>query len=144
MLTAEVEILDGVAPTLDALERAHTLMVITKGDLLEQESKLARSGIADYFSHVEVVSKKTTQVYARLLAAYRLDAASFMMVGNSLKSDVLPVLELGAYGVHVPYAVTWAHEVVDVPPEELPHYDELADLSELPDLVARVEQRGRP
>jgi len=118
LLDYPIEPLPGVADTLAALKsRGHTLMVLTKGDLFDQEGKLARSGLGDYFDHVEIVSEKNEATYRRLLARYALPPAAFVMIGNSLKSDILPVARLGARAIHVPYHVTWAFE--EVPAEQL-------------------------
>ncbi|GAA4354479.1 HAD family hydrolase [Hymenobacter saemangeumensis] len=118
LLDYPIEPLPGVPGTLQALKaRGHTLMVLTKGDLFDQESKLARSGLGDFFDHVEIVSEKNEATYQRLLARYALPPAAFVMIGNSLKSDILPVARLGARAIHVPYHVTWAFE--EVPAEQL-------------------------
>ena len=114
MLDAPVRLLDHVEDTLRALEGAHTLMLVTKGDLLDQQSKLARSSIGDYFRYVEIVSAKTPETYAELLGKYGVVPQRFLMVGNSLRSDVLPVLALGGKAVYIPYHITWAHETVDM------------------------------
>ncbi len=134
MLLEPVRIIDGVRETVDALTDAGwKLVVITKGDLLDQERKLERSGIADRFHHVEVVSNKTPSDYRRALARMDLRPEEFLMIGNSLKSDVLPLLELGAQAVHVPYEVTWDHEVAQA---EAHHaYVELAGIWELVELL---------
>jgi putative hydrolase of the HAD superfamily len=112
MLAAPVELLDGVRETIEALAPHHRLMLLTKGDLFDQESKLARSGLGDLFTAVEIVSDKNATTYARIIARNGVDPKRFLMVGNSLKSDILPALDAGAHAVHVPYATTWAHEVV--------------------------------
>ena len=93
-------------------QRGYPLMVLTKGDLFDQESKLARSGLGEFFDHVEIVSEKNEATYRRLLTRYALPPEAFVMIGNSLKSDVLPVARLGARAVHVPYHVTWLLEQV--------------------------------
>ncbi len=107
-----IEILDDVRETLDALENHYPLMLLTKGDLFDQESKLARSGLGDYFTHIEIVSEKDEATYRRILQRHGLQPAEFLMVGNSPKSDVLPVVALGAHAVHIPYQTTWVHEQV--------------------------------
>ncbi len=139
MLTAEVQLLAHTEDVLDTLAPVHTLMVITKGDLLDQQSKLMRSGIRHYFEYVEVVSHKTQETYARILAKHAIAPECFLMVGNSLKSDVLPVRALGGHAVHIPYHITWAHEVVDA--HEVAHdgYYELEHLGQLPALIERLE-----
>lgn len=140
MLLAPVELLDGVADTVATLGERYSLMVITKGDLLDQETKVARSGLGDHFDHVEVVSRKDVACYARLLAAHAVAPPEFVMVGNSLRSDILPVLELGAHAVHVPYPVTWAHEEVE--PERLEglSFPRADSLRELPALLEALER----
>lgn len=118
LLAFPIEPLPGVAATLAELQRrGHPLMVLTKGDLFDQESKLARSGLGDYFAHVEIVSEKDAATYRRLLARHGVLPAAFVMVGNSLKSDILPVAQLGGRAIHVPYHPTWIHE--EVPAEAL-------------------------
>jgi putative hydrolase of the HAD superfamily len=113
MLSAPVELLPGVAETVDTLaDQGYRLMVITKGDLFDQESKVARSGLAERFQHVEVVSEKDPATYRRICQRHDLTPERLLMVGNSLKSDILPVLTIGGFAAHVPYHTTWAHEQV--------------------------------
>ena len=112
MVDAPVELLDGVRDTVERLAPRHRLLLLTKGDLFDQESKLARSGLGEYFSAVEIVSEKDARTYGAVMARHRVDPARFLMVGNSLRSDVVPVLEAGGAAVHIPYSVTWAHEMV--------------------------------
>lgn len=113
LLDHPVELMDGVAGTLDRLAGDYRLLLITKGDLLHQESKVARSGLADLFDAVEVVGDKDTATYRRILERHGIDPAQFVMAGNSLRSDVAPVVELGGWGVHVPFHLTWALEAHD-------------------------------
>lgn len=143
MLTAKVELLEHTAETIATLAERYPLMIITKGDLLDQESKVARSGLAAYFHHVEVVSDKTQDSYAALFRRHALAPERFLMVGNSLRSDILPVLALGASAVYVPYPLTWAHEVVDPPPAGQPGFYEIAHLGELPRLLEQLERDGQ-
>ncbi|MGB3798407.1 MAG: HAD family hydrolase [Lewinella sp.] len=110
MLQKPVEVLDGVEDTLARLGSDYRLVLATKGDLLDQERKLAKSGLEKHFHHIEVMSDKQTSNYKRLIAHLDCRAEEFMMVGNSVKSDILPVLELGGHAVHVPFHTTWAHE----------------------------------
>ena len=112
MLEAEVRLLDGVAEAVAALAQRFPLMIITKGDLYDQETKIARSGLGPYFRHVEIVSDKTEASYDDVLKRYQVAPERFLMVGNSLRSDILPVVRLGGQAVHIPYALTWAHEMV--------------------------------
>ncbi len=113
-LELPVILLEGVEEVLKTLHGKYRLVMVTKGDLLDQERKLERSGLAGYFHHIEIVSEKRESDYRKLLRHLDIRPEEFMMVGNSLKSDVLPVLELGCYGVHVPFHTTWEHEQVDV------------------------------
>jgi putative hydrolase of the HAD superfamily len=126
-----VDLLDGVREAVDALTDSYRVMVITKGDLLHQETKVARSGLADLFWRVEVVSEKDESTYRRILERHGIDPATFVMVGNSVRSDVLPVLALGGRAVHVPYAVTWILEQAE-PDPDLHDFPVLASLTELP------------
>ncbi len=138
MISAEVELLPHAAEAVSALAESHRLMLITKGDLLDQERKIERSGLGRYFEAVEIVSHKDRASYRRVLEKYALPAEGFLMVGNSMRSDILPVLELGGSAVYIPYEITWQHEVVDPPPNGHPGYHELAHLGQLPELVARL------
>jgi putative hydrolase of the HAD superfamily len=116
MLTEPTELLDGVQESLLDVGARYSLLLITKGDLFDQESKLARSGLAEMFSGVEILSDKTLETYRSVLNRRGIKPEEFVMVGNSLRSDVVPVVALGARAVHIPYHVTWHHEQV---PEEL-------------------------
>lgn len=140
MLNAKIELLDTVQETLPALAGRYPLMVITKGDLLDQETKMARSGLEEYFRHIAVLSQKTSERYARLLAQHSVAPGRFLMVGNSLKSDILPVLELGGSAVHIPYEITWLHEAADPPPAGQPGYYPLPHMGALPALLERLER----
>jgi putative hydrolase of the HAD superfamily len=118
LLDFPIEPLPGVVEVLSELKRrGRRLMVLTKGDLFDQESKLARSGLGDFFDYVEIVSEKDVATYRRVLARHGVDPAAFLMIGNSLKSDILPVLAVGGQAIHVPYHTTWVHE--EVPAEQL-------------------------
>lgn len=110
MIEHPVELLDGVEEVLRKLSHKYRLIVLTKGDLLDQERKLERSGLANYFHHVEVLSDKKEENYMNLLNHLEIDAKEFLMLGNSLKSDVLPILNIGAMAVHIPFHTTWQHE----------------------------------
>jgi putative hydrolase of the HAD superfamily len=140
MLTAEVQLLEHAKETLSKLAQSYELMVITKGDLLDQKSKLSRSYLSDYFQYVEVVSDKTQQTYETLLAKHGIKPQRFLMVGNSLKSDILPVLALGGHAVYVPYQTTWVHEIVDSPLVEHDGYYELEHIGQLPGLVEELSK----
>ncbi len=113
MLSAPVDLLGGVRETIEGLHENYRLMVITKGDLFDQERKVAKSGLGEYFKHVEVVSNKNTSIYETLLMRHDIAKIEFVMVGNSLKSDILPVLEIGSNAVHIPYETEWFHERVE-------------------------------
>jgi len=138
MLGADVRLLEHVEPTLAALSPSYALMLITKGDLRDQERKLARSGIAHYFRYIEIVSDKTRETYQAIVDKYRIEPSRFLMVGNSLRSDILPVLALGGRAVHIPYHITWVHEVATHGEEQLEGYWQLEHLGLLPDLIERV------
>lgn len=114
-LARPVELLDGVEDTLNALVGRYELILVTKGDLLDQERKLAFSGLEHLFHHVEIMSDKTEREYSKLLSHLDVLPEEFMMVGNSLRSDILPPLALGSYAVYVPYHTIWEHERVDEP-----------------------------
>ncbi|PRX55430.1 HAD family hydrolase [Flagellimonas meridianipacifica] len=113
MISHPVELLDGVEEVLEKLKGKYRLIVLTKGDLLDQERKLEKSGLSQYFHHVEVLSDKKELNYKNLLDHLNIDVSEFLMIGNSLKSDVLPILNLGARAIHIPFHTTWAHEMVN-------------------------------
>jgi putative hydrolase of the HAD superfamily len=137
MLAQPIELLPHARAAVQSLACDFQILLITKGDLLDQERKLAQSGLGDLFSGVEIVSDKTPAVYAAIFARHGTPANRAMMVGNSLKSDVLPVLAIGGFGVHVPQDVTWALEYAEAPSGN-PRFFALNDLSGLPDLVKNV------
>lgn len=140
MLASPVELLPYIETVLQELKGKFKLLVITKGDLLDQESKLARSGIADYFDIIEVVSEKTEEAYRQILERHKISTEQFLMVGNSLKSDILPILDLGAQAVHIPYHSTWEHE--QVAEDILSNYPQLQSLkgvSELSDWLKSLK-----
>lgn len=113
MMNRPIELLDGVEEVLEALKCKYRLVVATKGDLLDQERKLKKSGISHYFHHIEIMSEKDDANYRKLIKHLDIHPKELMMVGNSLKSDILPVLNVGGHGVHVPYHITWAHEHIE-------------------------------
>lgn len=135
MLTAEVVLFEGVESTVRELSQDFDLMVITKGDLIDQESKLRRSGIDGYFRCVEIVSEKSNEMYESLLEKYNINPNRFLMVGNSLKSDILPVVQIGAHAVHVPYELTWMHENLTTEQIDPSLYHKIKNLNQLPALV---------
>jgi len=112
MIDKPVELLDGVEQVLKTLKPNYKIILATKGDLLDQERKLEKSGLTKYFHHIEVLSEKKETNYKILLSHLGISPSEFLMVGNSLKSDVLPLLEIGAKAIHVPFHTTWAHEIV--------------------------------
>lgn len=113
-LNRPVELLENTKGVLESLYKQYRLVVITKGDLLDQERKLQRSGLMHYFHHIEVVSEKKPMQYQRLFNHLDIQSHEFVMVGNSLKSDILPILECGAHAIHIPFHCTWEYEQVDV------------------------------
>lgn len=118
MLQRPIELLDDVKRVLEELAPRYRLIVATKGDLLDQEGKMKRSGIASYFHHIEVMSDKKEQAYIELLHHLDIKPCDFLMIGNSMKSDIIPPLNLGAWAIHVPFHTTWAHEEVEEDPED--------------------------
>ena len=114
LLDKDIELLDGVEDVLKALQGKYRLVMATKGDLLDQERKLNKSGLAKYFHHIEIVSEKQEPEYRKLIKHLDISPSEFLMIGNSLKSDILPVLNIGGHGFHVPYHTTWEHEKVDI------------------------------
>jgi putative hydrolase of the HAD superfamily len=113
MLNKPVELLEGVEETLKALSKEFRLILLTKGDLLDQERKLEKSGLTKYFHHIEVLSDKKEANYLNLLSHLDIDASEFLMIGNSLKSDILPIINIKAHAIHVPFHTTWLHEQVN-------------------------------
>lgn len=138
MLTAEVDLFEHAESTVKELAQDYDLMVITKGDLLDQESKLKRSGIDKYFHCVEIVSEKAKEVYESILNKYKIEPENFLMVGNSLRSDVAPIVQIGAHAVYVPYHLTWAHENLSDEHVDPSTYHRIEHLGQLPALVARI------
>jgi putative hydrolase of the HAD superfamily len=131
MLSEPVEPLPGVETALDQLSRTHRLVLITKGDLLHQEQKLAASGLGDLFAAVEIVSDKDRSTYERVFARHGTGPQAAVMAGNSVRSDVIPALEAGAWAALIPYPLVWAHEAASAPHDH-PRYRELASLADLP------------
>jgi len=132
VLARPVELLDGARQVLETLkQRGHVLWLITKGDLFDQESKIARSGLEPLFERIEIVSERDVATYRRLLRRHEVAPADFATVGNALRSDVLPALALGARAFHAPYHTAWAHEAAPVP-ENHPGYAELESIEDFP------------
>ena len=142
MLNHPVELLDGAREALECLAPSFRLVLITKGDLRDQERKLRKSGVAGLFRAVEIVSEKDAGTYAAILGRHGIEPASFLMVGNSLRSDIVPVLELGGAGVHIPYRITWEHEHAEVPRGSEGRLFRAGSLRELPGVVRRWRQGG--
>jgi putative hydrolase of the HAD superfamily len=137
MLENPVETLPNVRETLDQLAGSYRLVLITKGDLFDQERKLAQSGLGEYFDAVEIVSEKTAQTYQRIFARHGDGPERAVMVGNSLKSDVVPAIAAGAYGVYVPHELTWVLEH-EVAPEDNPRFRRIPDVGQLPPLLGQM------
>lgn len=129
-LNKPVELLDGVEDVLRKLNGRYRLVLATKGDLLDQERKLKKSGLERHFHHIEIMSEKKEADFQKLIKHLDIAPAEFAMVGNSLKSDVLPVLNLGGHGYHIPYHITWAHETIEANIDH-PNFKELKVLSDL-------------
>lgn len=138
MLRHPVELLPHVSETVRKLAESYRLILITKGDLRDQERKIAQSGLAHCFEHAEVVSEKNAETYDRLFRLHNIDPSQLLMVGNSIKSDILPIIDLGGYGAHIPYHLTWEHERATPPPSGESKFYELESIKQLPDLVASL------
>ena len=136
MLAHPVETLPGVDEALAELSQHYRLVLITKGDLMDQERKVAASGLGELFAAVEIVSEKDRRTYESVFARHGTGADEAVMAGNSMKSDVLPALEAGAWAVHIPYSITWAHELADAP-EGHARYGALETIADLPAWIAQ-------
>ena len=135
LLQHPVELLPGIREAVTEIARERPVVLITKGDLFHQEAKVRESGLSELFGRIEIVSEKDTATYTRLLAEFALAPAQFAMIGNSLRSDIVPVLELGGCGVHMPYHVTWTHETETAPPSALERLRSVQAPAELPAAV---------
>lgn len=135
MLNKPVQLLEGVEKTLKTLSKNYKLILITKGDLLDQERKLEKSGLTDYFHHIEILSDKKVGNYSKLLNSLEIKPSEFLMVGNSLKSDILPLVQVGSKAVHIPFHTTWLHEQVEVSKDESHGYMTLNSLVDLENLL---------
>ena len=138
MLAQPVELLEGVREAVEAVASRYPVVLVTKGDLFHQEAKVRASGMADLFRRIEIVSEKDPPTYARLFEEFRVQPRQFLMVGNSLRSDIVPVLSLGGWAVHVPYHVTWAHETEAEVRQGADRMRRLPDLHGLPEAVDRL------
>ncbi|WP_062057816.1 HAD family hydrolase [Aquimarina longa] len=134
MLNEPVVLIDGIEETLQELSKKYRLVMATKGDLLDQEHKLIKSGLENYFHHIEIVSDKTEKQYKKLVKHLDIIENEFLMIGNSLKSDILPVLNIGAHAFHIPFHTTWAHEMVNEKIEH-PNFRSYTKASELLQLL---------
>ncbi|WP_108867306.1 HAD family hydrolase [Aquimarina aquimarini] len=134
MLEEPIELIDGIDKTLHTLSKKYRLVMATKGDLLDQERKLIKSGLENYFHHIEIVSDKTEMHYQKLVKHLDISENEFLMVGNSLKSDVLPVLNIGAHAFHIPFHTTWVHEMVDEKIEH-PNFKSFAKATDLLEIL---------
>lgn len=131
MLEKPIELLNGVEEVLQQLNQQYKLIVATKGDLLDQERKLEKSGILQYFHHTEVMSEKNVSDYQKIIKRLGIDASEFLMIGNSLKSDVLPLVKLGASAIHIPFHTTWAHEQISEEQKNAIDYKTLSSVKEV-------------
>jgi putative hydrolase of the HAD superfamily len=141
LLDAHVELLDHAAEVVQRVAGVYPLMIVTKGDLRDQESKIQRSGLARYFNQIEILSDKRQEDYEVLLRRHHLRPERFLMVGNSPRSDIWPVLELGGNAVYVPHHFTWAHEAAELPPLDHPGYHCIEHLGLLPRLLEELESQ---
>jgi putative hydrolase of the HAD superfamily len=139
MAAHPIEILPGVRKTLEMVAERYRIILITKGDLMDQEQKLARSDLGHLFQAVEIVSDKSSAVYQRIFARHGDGPERGMMVGNSLKSDVIPVIEAGGWGVFIPHALTWTAEHAD-PPRDSPRFRELERIDQVPALLEEIDR----
>jgi putative hydrolase of the HAD superfamily len=140
MLSHPIELLPFAREAVEAAAARHTVLLVTKGDLLDQERKLAQSGLGDLFDGVEIVSRKEPETYRTVFTRHGTGPEQAMMIGNSLRSDVIPAIEAGGWGVHVPHDLTWELEHDDAPSAH-PRFVELPDLSGLPALLNRLERK---
>ena len=134
LLNMPVQLLDGVENVLQSLRKQYKLVLVTKGDLLDQERKLHKSGLFDYFHHIEIMSDKQENNYKKLLSHLDIQPKEFLMVGNSVKSDILPVINIGAKAIHIPYEVMWQHEKHHQS-EEIIEYQTVFEISEILNLL---------
>ena len=142
MIEHPVELLPGVRETLEQMAGVHPLLLITKGDLFHQETKIARSGLAEYFDIIEIVSEKDPETYRRLLETHDIDAERFVMVGNSVKSDILPVVAIGGNGIHVPYESQWELDRIEHRGADEEGFFEAPTISDVPATLERIAALG--
>ncbi|MEM7355699.1 MAG: HAD family hydrolase, partial [Acidobacteriota bacterium] len=142
MIEHPVELLPGVAETLEQLAAEHPLLLITKGELFHQESKVARSGLAERFTGIEIVSEKDPETYRRLLERYSIDPERFVMVGNSVKSDILPVVAIGGNAIHIPYESQWVLDRIDHRGAEAEGFFEAPTIRDVPRVLQEIAEQG--
>jgi putative hydrolase of the HAD superfamily len=143
LLQHPVELLPGIRDAVAQVAKDFAVVLITKGDLFHQEAKVRQSGLADLFPRIEIVSEKDEATYTRVLGEFALMPAQFVMIGNSLRSDIAPVLHLGGWGVHMPYHTTWIHEATSTPAAaDAQRMCSVADAAGLPDAVRMLAQRA--
>lgn len=126
-----IELIDGIEEVLESLQGKYRLIVATKGDLLDQERKLKKSGLLKYFHHIEVMTDKQVEDYEKLIKHLDIEPDQFMMIGNSLKSDIMPVLQLGGKAIHVPFHTTWVHEMVSEEEKQQANFHEVENVKEV-------------
>ncbi len=141
MMEQPVKLIDNVVETLETLRKNYRLLLVSKGDLVEQARKLAKSGLGDYFDRIEIVSHKDKAVYEELLKRNGLNAKNFVMIGNSIKSDILPALAAGTFAVYIPYEITWIHEMADEPYNH-EGYFKVEKIALLPPLVQAISSQN--
>lgn len=143
VLAHPVALLPGIREAVETIAARHRIVLITKGDLFHQEAKIAASGLANLFSRIEIVSEKHPAAYARVIAECDVVPERFVMIGNSLRSDIEPVLALGGWGVHLPYVVTWEHEQIHAVADDDPRVVRITTPSQIPSAVNRLEARAK-
>ena len=137
MLANPIELLPHVQEVIEDLSRKYRLLLITKGDLIDQETKIARSGLAEYFTGVEIVSDKNTETYEKILSRHEITASRFIMIGNSMRSDIVPIVQIGGHAVHIPYYSTWDHEQKH-PYIDPKNFKQLKHIGLLPELIEEM------
>ncbi len=142
MLGADVEVFKGVSSLLETLSKKSSLMLITKGDLFHQQRKIQSSGLGEYFQAIEVVSDKTREVYLEILDRHQIDPGQFVMIGNSMRSDIVPVLKLGGWAIHLKGHLSWSHENEFMDDEYQHRFQEVVGISRVQDALNKLENRG--
>lgn len=141
MLRTKTKVFPHVRRVLDTLDERFALMLITKGDLIDQRAKLEASGLKKYFKRVEIVAEKSAGMYRALMKDEHVLPQNFVMVGNSLRSDIAPVLETGGQAVHIPYHLCWVHEQIEITPAQKALYHEITSIKQLPALINQIEEQ---